>query len=269
MLNAGPNGKVGKVSYEPEGRIAHIVLRRPEKLNAFNDAQVNALRDALHEFDTDEDAWVAIISGEGRAFSSGADVLERQLRPIEEMRVLGGPEGRGSEGHGLLFKSVNWKPVLTAVHGYALGMALGLVLESDMAVVAESTKMQITETPRGLWGGLYWARLQFRGAGVFADDVALTGRYFSGAEAASAGAIAAAVPDGEHLEKAVELANRLLRNPPLAVRSTVRARRFYMQRYEFEQHLLREPFPLHLSEDFRESATAFKESREPGPYVGR
>jgi enoyl-CoA hydratase/carnithine racemase len=260
---------VGKVSYERRGRIAHIVLRRPEKLNAFNDAQVLALKDALNRFDADDDAWVAIISGEGRAFSSGADVKERQLRPREEMARLGGPEGRGAEGHGNLYKCVNWKPVLTAVHGYALGMALGLVLESDLAVAAQNTKMQITETRRGLWGGLYWARMQFRGAGAFADEVALTGRYFTGAEAAAHNVIAAAVPEGQHLEKAEEFAEAILMNPPLAVRSVVRARRYYMQRYEFEQPLLREPFPLHLTDDFRESALAFAEHREPRPFTGR
>ena len=260
---------IGKVSYERDGRVAHIVLRRPEKLNAFNDAQVRALKEAFHEFDADDDAWVAIISGEGRAFSSGADVNERQLRPASEMKALGGPEGRGAEGHGNLFKTLNWKPVITAVHGYALGMALGLTLESDIAIVAESTKMQITETPRGLWGGLYWARMQFKGAGVFADDVALTGRMFTGAEAGAAGAITAAVPDGQHLDKAVEYAERISQNPPLAVRSAVRVRRYYLQKYEFEQNLLREPFPLHLSEDFHESALAFAERREPKPYLGR
>lgn len=268
-MGQGEGTTAAKVSYERDGRVAHIVLRRPEKLNAFNDAQVTALKEAFYQFDADEDAWVAIISGEGRAFSTGADVNERQLRPASEMKVLGGPEGRGAEGHGNLFKTVNWKPVIAAVHGYALGMALGLVLESDLAIVTESAKMQITETPRGLPGGLYWARLQFKGAGVFADEVALTGRMFTGAEAAAAGAITAAVPDGEHLEKAVEHADAILRNPPLAVRSVVRARRYYLQKHEFELSLLREPFPLHLSEDFHESALAFTERREPKPYRGR
>jgi enoyl-CoA hydratase/carnithine racemase len=259
----------GKVSYERNGRIAHIVLRRPERLNAFTDAQVDALKEALVEFDMDEEAWVAIISGEGRAFSSGADVLERQLRPTSEMKVLGGPEGRGSEGHGNLFTSVNWKPVLTAAHGYALGMALGLVLESDLAVATEDTTFQVTETSRGLWGGMYWTRLHFRGAGAFADEVTLTGRSFTGAEAAAAGAINAAVPEGRHVEKAIEYAEQILKNPPLSVRSAVRTRRFYMQRFEFEQKLVREAFPLHLSADFHESATAFAERRPPKPYVGR
>ena len=262
------NGQ-GGVTYRREGRIAHLVLSRPEKLNAFNDAQVVALDEALHQFDTDEDAWVAIISGEGRAFSSGADVKERQLRNLDEMRKLGSPEGRGAEGHGLLFKTVNWKPVLTAVHGYALGMALGLVLASDMAIATENTQMQVTETPRGLWGSMYWARLQFRGCGIFADDVVFTGRYFTGEEAARAGAITAAVPEGQHVEKAVEYAEKILRNPPLAVRAAIRTRRYYMQKYEFEQPLLREGLPLHLSEDFRESATAFAEKRPPKAYTGR
>ena len=263
------NAEDGRVTYERDGRLAHIVLRRPERLNAFNDAQVDRLKVALDEFDQDANAWVAIISGEGRAFSSGADVKERQLRAREELRALGGPEGRGSEGHGNLFKSVNWKPVIAAAHGYVLGMALGLVLECDLAVAAEDTQFQITETRRGLWPAMYWARLQFRGAGTFADEVALTGRFFTGREAATANVITASVQNGKHIERAIELADQVLLNPPLAVRSTVRARRFYMQRFEFEQRMLREAFPLHLTDDFHESASAFAEGRPTRAFEGR
>ena len=262
--------RISGVTYRREGRIAHIVLNRPDKLNAFNDAQVVALGDALHTFDTDEDAWVAIISGAGRAFSSGADVRERQLRSADELRKLGGPEGRGAAGSDLLYKSVNWKPVLTAVHGYALGMAIGLVLQSDLAIVADNTQMQVTETRRGLGGGTYWARLQFRGCGIFADDVVFTGRYFTGKEAAEARAVTCAVPEGEQLNRAVEYAEQIMTNPPLAVREAVRSRRYYMQKNEFEQSILRGGSPaLHLSEDFHESALAFAEKRTPNPYQGR
>ncbi len=78
------------VLYRREGRIAYITFNRPEKLNAFDDDQVRAFRARLVQFDQDEEAWVAILHGEGRAFSSGADVHQRQLRELDELKRLGG-----------------------------------------------------------------------------------------------------------------------------------------------------------------------------------
>ena len=68
------------VEYACQDHIATITLNRPEKLNAFSDDMVAALAGALRRFDIDNDAFVAIIHGAGRAFSSGADVRQRQLR---------------------------------------------------------------------------------------------------------------------------------------------------------------------------------------------
>jgi enoyl-CoA hydratase/carnithine racemase len=69
------------VEYACDDHVATLTLNRPEKLNAFNDELVMALQDALRRFDADPEAFVAIIHGRGRAFSSGADVRQRQLRP--------------------------------------------------------------------------------------------------------------------------------------------------------------------------------------------
>ena len=93
--------------------------------------------------------------------------------------------------------SVNWKPVIAAVHGYVLGLALGLVLECDLIVAEAGTKFQVTETPRGLSGAKYWALLNFRGGGAFATDVSLTGRFFTAEEAQAAGVIERVAPAGE------------------------------------------------------------------------
>src|SRR2546430_3881338 len=76
--------KFETVRYEPKGAICHIVLNRPEKLNAATDQLVEEVNDALFEFDADPELKVAIISGAGRAFCSGADVRQRQLRTREE-----------------------------------------------------------------------------------------------------------------------------------------------------------------------------------------
>lgn len=258
-----------RVDYERQGSVAYIKMARTDKLNAFNDDQVVALKDALAEFDHDDAAQVAILYGEGRAFSSGADVRERQLRPQDEMRRFGGPEARSATSHGMLYDQVNFKPVVGAAHGYVLGMAVGLLMECELAVATHDTKFQITETPRGLWPSRYWALLQHKGAGAFGDEVVFTGRYFSGREAAEHGLITASVEEGEHLEKAEEYAAAVAANPPLALRAGVRARRWYMQQHEAPQPLLRAAFPLHLSEDFQESARAWDQRRDPQGYRGQ
>jgi enoyl-CoA hydratase/carnithine racemase len=258
------------VNYERKGRIAYITLSRPDKLNAFSDESVLALKDRLWEFDRDEEAWVAVLSGQGRAFSSGADVRQRQLRERSEFLKLGGPSGRGATHHPIMFEGfIHWKPVIAAVHGYVFGMAVGIALRCDYVIASTDTQFEITEIRRGLYAGQYWSIMQFRGAGTFADEVFLTGRQFTGAEAAARGVINEAAEPGRHVQAAELLAEQVLKNPPLAVRAMVRARRWHLQQHERMHSLFYESSKLHLTEDFRESALAFAEKRSPKGYVGR
>ena len=257
------------VEYSCTDKIVTITLNRPDKLNAVSDEVVRQLDEALHRFDLDPEADVAIINGKGRAFCSGADVRQRQLRSREEFQKLGGPQGRGTNSADLLTHAVNWKPVICAVHGYVLGLGLGLMLESDLIVAAERTKMQLTETPRGLGASRYWALFQYRAAGAFGDEIALTGRFFTAEEAFEAGIINRLAPEGKHLEVARELALQVAKNPPLSIRTTVRTRRWYMERLTREAQFMAAPFRLYLTEDFQEAARAFTEKRPPGRFKGR
>jgi len=77
---------VSLIEYKRQGHVTHLVLNRPSVLNAVSDDLIRELKDALFEFDADEEAFIAILSGNGRAFCSGGDVRQRQLRPIEEIR---------------------------------------------------------------------------------------------------------------------------------------------------------------------------------------
>ena len=257
------------VEYECHDHVATITLNRPDKLNAVNDDMVRQLAAALARFDTENDAFVAILTGRGRAFSSGADVQQRQLRSREEFERHGGAQAQDASSHELLLRSVNWKPVIAAVHGYVLGLALGLMLDCDLIVAEEGTRMQVTETPRGLSGAKYWAMLNFRGGGAFATDVSLTGRFFTAEEAKAAGIIERVAPHGTLLDVARALAGDVAKNPPLGVRSTVRARRWYMGQLSREVLMQVNLAKLHLTEDFRESARAFVEKRPAGPFKAR
>ena len=256
------------IRYECSDRIATITLDRPQKLNALDDGMVMRLAELLHRFDTDAEADVAVLVGEGRAFCAGADVQQRQLRSQAELKKLGGPQGWGAHSADLFTRAINWKPVITAPHGFAVGLGLAMVLESDVIVAEAGTKFQVAEVPRGLAGSRHWALLAYRGHRSFATEVTLTGRFFTAEEAQAAGVVDRVVPAGQHRRAAYEMARAIAANPPLSVRSTVRTRRWYMDQAEREAYLQTNPLKLHLTEDFRESARAFAEKRKPGPFKG-
>src|ERR1700761_4654903 len=98
------------VTYDCQDHVATIALNRPEKLNAVSDEVVRKLMTAFRTFDLDPEAQVAILCGRGRAFCSGADVHQRQLRSREEFERLGGPQGHGANSGDVLVQCVHWKP---------------------------------------------------------------------------------------------------------------------------------------------------------------
>ena len=254
--------KFETVRYEPRGAICHIVLNRPEKLNAANDQLVEEVNNALFEFDADPELQVAIVSGAGRAFCSGADVRQRQLRTREELKRLGGPAGRRSRENGL-GDTVNWKPVVAAVHGYALGLGYSLSQSCDLVVAAAGTKFQIREVQRGLASGQHWVATWFWTGSRFANEVALTGRMFTAEEALQHGMVNRVVPEAELIPAAEALANEILENPPLAVRANVRVMRWFVNEMQRQSKYYTQGLGLHLTDDFHESAKAFVEKRRP------
>ena len=245
------------VTYQRSGHVVEIGLNRPEKLNALSTELVNELSDAFYRFDADADGWIAILSGAGRAFCTGADVTNR----------IGSAAGRGvsraTKSTVLLADYQNTKPVIAAVQGYAYGAGFRLVLHSDLSVADTTAKFQFTEIVRGLDGSHLWAEMGLRGFGTFADDLAITGRVCGAEEAHTRGLINRVVPPGTHLEAARELAEQVLSNPPLAVRAVVRSRRTRLRLLESNTAAVRHERLLHTSNDFRESIAALKEKRKP------
>jgi enoyl-CoA hydratase/carnithine racemase len=254
---------VDKIEYHVEDGIAHIVLNRPEKLNAVDDDCVRLLKELLYRLDDDDDAQVGILSGKGRAFCAGGDVAQRHSKSREERARLGSGEARDAPGKELAFGFTKWKPLIAAVHGYVLGLGLHMALMSEMIVAAEGTKFQVAEVPRGADAGWLWGLLAQRASGAFATEMAVTARMWTAEEALPAGGVDRVVPEGTHVEVAEQIAREMImKNPPLAVRSVVRARRGVIQELQL-RHLLVRPTDLHLSEDYEESARAFREKRPP------
>jgi enoyl-CoA hydratase/carnithine racemase len=205
------------VTYEVRDGIAFIAFDRREKHNALRDEDLEALSRAVQMLDTDEDAKVAILSGNGPSFSSGGDMKARLQKSMEE----GSTSGRVNEREAFL-DCVNWKPIIAAIHGYCLGHALATALLCDHLVAARGATFQVTETKVGLAMPNLLPKL---GYPAFANDVAMTGRMFSAEEAWSGGMLTRLVDDGEHLRSAEGLAHQILDNPQTPVREYVRVRR--------------------------------------------
>ena len=205
------------VTYEVREGIAYMAFDRREKHNALRDEDLEALSAAVQRFDGDDAAQIAILSGNGRSFSSGGDLQARLQKSVEE----GSISGRATEQDAFL-SAVSWKPMIAAVHGYCLGHALATALLCDHLVAARSATFQVTETKVGLAMPSLLPRL---GYPAFANDVAMTGRMFSAEEAWVGGMLTRLAEDGAHISAAEELARQILDNPQTPVREYVRVRR--------------------------------------------
>jgi len=241
------------VNYRCEGRIGYITLNRPSSFNAVNDQLETDLLAAIQEFDLDEEAWIAILHGAGQYFCAGADVKQRFHRSREErLRKM----TRGTSPEGYLGRTANWKPVIAAVHGYALGAGCSIAAECELIVASEEAQFGITETKRGIPGARVWAKMQLC-MGKVAAEMLLTGEPYPAADLYRLGFINRLAPPGHHLAGAQALAEKVLKAPPLAVRAGVRALRWQWTKAAAEADLYDQALRLHLSEDFEESARSF------------
>jgi enoyl-CoA hydratase/carnithine racemase len=205
------------VTYEVREGIAYIAFDRREKHNALRDEDLEALSAAVRSLDSDDEANIAILSGNGPSFSSGGDMKARLQKSMEE----GSTSGRVNEREAF-FDCKTWKPIIAAVHGYCLGHALATALLCDHLVADRTAKFQVTETKVGL---AMPSLLPMLGAPAFANDVAMTGRMFGAEEAWAGGMLTRLVDEGNHISSAEELARQILENPQSPVREFVRVRR--------------------------------------------
>ena len=249
------------VKYRRDGRVAYITLNRPRVLNAVNKALEEDLARAFNRFDLDDEAWVAIIHGEGRAFCAGADVKERFHNPGDRERDA--DWGMGMNPEGFLGRCINWKPVIAAIHGHCLAYGMVIAAECDLIVATEETRFGLTETLRGFPGGPAWAKVETFMPSKVATEMILTGQPVPARQLYERGFINRLVPTGQHLEGARELADTILQAPPLAVRAGVRVVRWPWVRRAAEADYYQAALRLHRSQDFQESARAFVEKRDP------
>lgn len=129
-----------------QGRIARIILNRPDKRNALSKALMKEIREALLELDTDPEVAVIIISGAGKGFCAGGD-LEALVAPDS---IMDGRDMKSNIMHVLTTIGKIGKIVITQVHGFALAGGFGLAMTADLTVVSDDCQLGMPEIKRGL-----------------------------------------------------------------------------------------------------------------------
>ena len=204
------------VGYELDGHVATVTYNRPDALNAINSEMRSDLNRAFSRFRDDEDAWVAIVTGAGKAFCVGAD-----------MRDMGGAAGDfpGTFWEKPTINSFEsgweiFKPVIAAVNGYCLGYGLTLVTWCDFVVASERAEFGFPEVKLGVPTIVGAIRLPPRIGWQPAMELLLTGDRIDAERARQIGLAGWVVPHGELMTEARRLAARLVAAAPLAARAT-------------------------------------------------
>jgi enoyl-CoA hydratase/carnithine racemase len=193
--------------------VATVTLNRPEAMNAWNPSMAAALDQALRDCDGDDAVRAVVLTGAGRAFCAGADLGGggETFKPRE-----GGMVGRPT--HEAIWPFQVRKPVIAAINGHAIGVGITLPLTCDLRFVAEDAKLQFAFVRRGVLPELASHTLLPRVIGFSrAADLLLTGRMFSGHEAAELGLASRALPTAEVLPAALEKAREFAAAAPLSV----------------------------------------------------
>ncbi len=203
------------VLYDLDGHVATITYNRPEALNAINGALRHDLNAAFARFRDSDDAWVAIVTGAGRAFCAGADLRDGQ-------GSIGTFPGTFWEKPTLNSFESGWeifKPVIAAVHGYCLGYGVTLVTWCDFVLAADDASFGFPEVLLGTPAIVGAIRLPQRLRWHDAMELLLTGERIDAERAHEIGLVGRVVPRAELMDEARALAVRLVGGAPLAQRA--------------------------------------------------
>ncbi|MCU1569543.1 MAG: crotonase/enoyl-CoA hydratase family protein [Naasia sp.] len=211
--DAGPRVVSGR-----DGGVFTIRLNRPAKRNAADVRMLQELALAYGEFARDPDARVAVVSAEGDHFTGGLDLADVGPRLGDGPDLV--PEG-GVDPWQLSGPALD-KPVVVAVQGTCLTLGVELILAADVTIAADSTRFGQIEVSRAIlpFGG---ATLRFPAAVGWGNAMRwmLTGDRFDAAEALRLGLVQEVVPHGSQLDRAMDLAQRIAAQAPLAVQATL------------------------------------------------
>lgn len=252
-----------------EEHVGVITLNRPKVLNALSGALLEELCDALEAFDYNADIHVILLTGSEKAFAAGADIrnmVEASVVDMNERNDL----ARGLRRLARQFRATT-KPVIAAVSGFALGGGCELAMCCDIIVASESAQFGQPEINLGIIPGAGGTQRLTRAIGKFkAMDIILSGRNLSAQEAFDAGLVARVVSQENWLAEAMELAHKIAKKPPIALKIAKEAvskadEMTLAEGMEFERRLF---YSLFATDDQTEGMKAFVEKRKPD-FKGR
>lgn len=245
--------------------VAHVVLSRPERINALNAELIDAIVEAGREVAARRDCRTVVMSGEGRGFCSGIDLDSLNAAPGAGARAIDIAtevhEGANIAQHAVLLWRDLPMPVIAAVHGVALGGGLQLALGGDIRIVHPAARLSVMEIKWGLapdMAGLVLAPSLVRPDAL--AELVFTGRVFSGEEALRLG-LATSLAD-DPVEAALSLARTIARQSPDAVRAAKRLLRHTGSRSERLRAEASEQAALIGASNQREAVAAGLEKRD-------
>lgn len=248
------------VLYEKDAHVVTISYHRPERMNAINGQMREELNAAWLRFRDDEEAWVAILTGTGRAFCSGADVREGGAAGTFAGTFWEKPTINSFESGLELFK-----PTIAAINGPCLGYAVTAVSFCDFVIASERATFGFPEVRLGVPTIVGAIRMPQRLAWADAMELLLVGEAVDAARAKEMGLVWKIVPHDDLMSEARQLADRLCKSAPLAVRATkevaVRTRTLpWIESVRFGETMR---LVASTSTDAAEGRAAFREKRSP------
>jgi len=257
-----------KITVEQRGHILMIGLNRPAKRNAFDVEMLEQLAAAYTELENSDEIRCGVLFAEGEMFTAGLDLANVAPKVMESNGVL---KFAPDSVDPLNLYSTRTKPVVAAVQGKCLTIGIELILAADICVASENATFAQIEIKRGIFpfGG---ATLRFPERSGWGNAMRwlLTGDEFDAREALRIGLIQEITEHGKHVEKAIEIAERIAKQAPLGVRATIKSSRM-VQTHGFEkakENLTPQILELFASEDAKEGVESFIERRE-GNFQGK
>ncbi len=253
---------------EQRGHTLILTLNRPEARNALSTEMLSIMVAAWDRVDEDPEIRTCILTGAGGYFCAGMDLKAATKAPPGDSFKSGAFDPTKIEG--LLKGRRLTKPLIAAVEGPAIAGGTEILQGTDIRIAGESAKFGISEAKWSLYplGGSA-VRLPRQIPYTIACDLLLTGRHITAAEAKEYGLIGYVVPDGTALEKALEVAEVINNNGPLAVQAilkTIREAEGMHEEVAFKPDTAN-GIPVFLSEDAKEGPRAFKEKRAPNFHM--
>lgn len=249
------------LSWKVEDGVAIVTINRPPA-NALAKQLIAELDGILDEIAQEDSARVVLLHGEGRFFSAGADIKEfTNVQTGEEFSRL------AQNGQNVFEKLETFeKPVIAAIHGAALGGGLELAMACHMRFVTESAKLGLPELQLGIIPGFAGTQRLPRYVGVAkAAEMMFTSEPISGMEAVQWGLANRAYSDEELLPKSLEIAKKIAKKSPVALKAAIHMLQYSKPSSYFEGVKAEaESFgTVFVSEDAKEGISAFIEKREP------